>query len=267
MEKRIIGVNSNCYHGYSIERAIEGIAKAGFTGIELTCTRGWTEHVLPSDSFEWLHEVKNLLKMNNLKVIGFSGHSNLVDSSRLEDFRKNIQLASFFGSPYIVSSVGEAHIEDKVEVTDDIAIRNIKSLLPLLEELDMDLVLETHGEHGSASRIRPIVDAVASPRVRICYDTANAIFYGNVQKTEDAEANTSLIDYVHIKDKAGERTEWNFPALGKGYVDFPALLEVLDHQSLSIEIEFTEKGAKDAEEIDQAVLDSAVYLKSLGYSL
>ena len=30
MEKRIIGVNSNCYHGYSIEDALEGIAAAGF---------------------------------------------------------------------------------------------------------------------------------------------------------------------------------------------------------------------------------------------
>ena len=27
---RIIAVNSNCYHGFSIEEAIEGIAAAGF---------------------------------------------------------------------------------------------------------------------------------------------------------------------------------------------------------------------------------------------
>ena len=28
---RIIAVNSNCYHGFSIEEAIEGIAAAGFS--------------------------------------------------------------------------------------------------------------------------------------------------------------------------------------------------------------------------------------------
>ena len=28
MEKRIIAVNSNCYHGYSMEEAIEGIRRA-----------------------------------------------------------------------------------------------------------------------------------------------------------------------------------------------------------------------------------------------
>ena len=27
--KRTIGVNSNCYHGYSVEDALEGIAAAG----------------------------------------------------------------------------------------------------------------------------------------------------------------------------------------------------------------------------------------------
>ena len=43
---RIIAVNSNCYHGYSIEQAIDGITAAGFRYIELTATKGWTEHVL-----------------------------------------------------------------------------------------------------------------------------------------------------------------------------------------------------------------------------
>ena len=30
MTDRIIAVNSNCYHGFSIEEAIEGIAAANF---------------------------------------------------------------------------------------------------------------------------------------------------------------------------------------------------------------------------------------------
>lgn len=52
MEKRIIAVNSNCYHGYSIEEALEGIAAAGFHYVELTATKGWTEHVFPDQSNE-----------------------------------------------------------------------------------------------------------------------------------------------------------------------------------------------------------------------
>lgn len=58
---RIIAVNSNCYHGYSIEQAIDGIAAAGFRYIELTATKGWTEHVFPDQSFERLWQVKERL--------------------------------------------------------------------------------------------------------------------------------------------------------------------------------------------------------------
>ena len=39
MTDRIIAVNSNCYHGYSIEEAIAGIRAAGFHYIELTARR------------------------------------------------------------------------------------------------------------------------------------------------------------------------------------------------------------------------------------
>ena len=42
MKERIIAVNSNCYHGYSIEEAIAGIKAAGFRYIELTATKGWS---------------------------------------------------------------------------------------------------------------------------------------------------------------------------------------------------------------------------------
>lgn len=48
MMKRMIAVNSNCYHGFSIDEAIEGIAAAGFHYIELTATKGWDGACLPN---------------------------------------------------------------------------------------------------------------------------------------------------------------------------------------------------------------------------
>ena len=59
MMSRIIGVNSNCYHGYSIDEALEGIAAAGFHYVELTATKGWTEHVFPDQSFASLCHVQD----------------------------------------------------------------------------------------------------------------------------------------------------------------------------------------------------------------
>jgi sugar phosphate isomerase/epimerase len=65
--------------------------------------------------------------------------------------------------------------------------------------------------------------------------------------------------------------EWHFPALGKGKVDFPSILELLENSGndcpWSIEIEFTSDGPRDLHEVNQAVKDSYDYLKSLGLEI
>ena len=271
MKERKLIVNSNCYHGYSVEEAIAGTKKAGFKHIELTATKGWTEHIFPSFAFSRLLAISHLLERSNIDVPAISGHCNLMDSERLSDFRENISLGAFFGANIIVSSVGEAHLKDKEKTGDDLLVKNLESLIPLLDRYSMRLVLETHGEHGSAKRIKEITDRLPKEYFGICYDSANVIFYGDVKADEDLLSSIDSISYIHIKDKAGERTEWNFPALGEGYVNFPLLLSDLDEANntspLSLEIEFTAKGAKDLKEVDDAVKTSAEYLKGLGYKL
>ena len=269
--KRMIGVNSNCYHGYSIEEALEGIHKAGFRYVELTATKGWTEHVFPTQSFSYLVGLKK--KMQELSIIPFalSGHCNLMDQERMKDFAENIELARFFGCKYIVSSVGEAHLEDKETAGNDVLAENIKSVIPQLEEANMTLVLEIHGEHCNGIILKEIVDLIDSEHVRINYDTANAIFYGGVKPEEDMQNCKDEIAYMHLKEKRGEQQEWDFPALGKGTVNFPQIFENLAKNQnecpFSIEIEFTKDGPKDLEEVNQAVADSCQYLKEQGFEI
>lgn len=267
MLEHTILVNSNCYHGFSIEEAIEGIAAAGFHYIELTATKGWTEHVFADQTFARLVEVKHLLAEKHLIPLALSGHTNLMDMDRIGDFINNIEIAHFFGSRYIVSSIGEAHLKNKTEDSEAL-YRNIRQLLPLLETYDMMLVLEIHGEAGSGAAINEIVKTIDSDRVKINYDTANAIFYGGVDIIEDMKGCMENIAYMHIKDKAGEQKVWNFPALGDGDIDFGNVFEVLEDSHneapLSIEIEFTADGVSDVEQVHEAVRRSYAYLKQLG---
>ena len=130
MKKRIIAVNSNCYHGYPIEDAIAGIKAAGFKYIELTATKGWTEHVFPDQSFARLLEVQDLLEESGLIPFAMSGHTNLMDTNRIGDFVNNIRLAHFFGCEYIVSSIGEAHLEDQAVASNEVVAEHIKGLVP-----------------------------------------------------------------------------------------------------------------------------------------
>lgn len=269
MKKRIIAVNSNCYHGYPIEDAIAGIKAAGFQYIELTATKGWTEHVFPDQSFARLLEVQDLLEENGLIPFAMSGHTNLMDTNRIGDFVNNIRLAHFFGCEYIVSSVGEAHLEDQAVASNEVVAEHVKGLVPYLEKYDMKLVLEVHGDHGTGAVLKKICQLVDSDRVLINYDTANAIFYGDVDVPKDFAGCIDKIGYVHLKEKAGGRQDWDFPALGKGYVEFPELFQLMDDADnlspYSIEIEFTADGAKNLDEINRAVMDSAAYLRNQGF--
>ncbi len=266
--KHILAVNSNCYHGYTIEEAIDGISAAGFHYIELTATKGWTEHVFPTMSFAYLYSVKDRLKQAGLIPFSMSGHSNLMDQESISDFLANIRLAAFFGCDYIVSSIGEAHLKDQAVASNEQVAEHVCNLLSYLEEYGLTLVLETHGEHATGKIIKSIVDLVVSPRVLLNYDTANVIFYGDVDPVEDIPTCIDTIGYMHLKDKAGGNREWNFPALGQGRVDFPAIFDMLNKAGnscpLSIEIEFTQAGPRDLAEVNSAVQESYKYLMGLG---
>lgn len=269
--KRIVGINSNCYHGYSVEEAVKGAAAAGFHYMELTATKGWTEHVFPDQPFQRLLQVKELLREYDITPFAMSGHCNLMDTARMADFIENIKLAAFFGCDYIVSSIGEAHLANQAVASNETVARHIAAFLPYLEESDMKLVLEVHGEHGDGKILKEIVQLVGSPRVKINYDTANAIFYGGVDVAEDLKGCVDEVAYMHLKDKAGKQKEWNFPALGEGYVDFPAVFEILNQAGnpcpFSVEIEFTEKGPENLKEINDGVKKSAEYLKQAGFEI
>lgn len=270
--KRIVAVNSNCYHGYPIEQAIAGIAKAGFRYIELTATKGWTEHVFPDQPFERLLRVQDLLKDAGLTPFAMSGHCNLMDTARIRDFEDNIRLAAFFGCDYIVSSIGEAHLKDQAVASLDEVAAHVAALTPLLEDNGLTLVLETHGhEHGTGAVLADVVRRVGSERVKVNFDTANVIFYGHVDPADDLRGCVGDVGYMHLKDKAGARDEWNFPALGQGNVDFPTLFEALETAKndcpFSVEIEFTPAGAGSVEAVDEAVRASADYLRAQGFAL
>jgi L-ribulose-5-phosphate 3-epimerase len=266
--KRILAVNSNCYHGFSIEEAIDGISAAGFHYIELTATKGWTEHVFPSMSFSYLASVRERLKRAGLIPFSLSGHTNLMDTARIDAFIDNMRLAAFYHCDYIVSSIGEAHLKDNAVASNEEVARHIRALIPALDEYGLTLVLENHGEHATGQVIKTIVELVDSPRVRVNFDTANGIFYAGADPVADLQSCVDKTAYLHIKDKIGGPREWNFPALGSGSVDFAALLKILEqagnNSPLSIEIEFTQAGPRNLAEVNAAVRQSLHTLNELG---
>ena len=268
--KNILSLNLNSYHGFNTDEALEGAAAAGFRFIEPCAVKGWTENVMPDMEATALNRIIKKMTFLNLTPIGLSGHCNLLDEQRLDDFRKNIALAATLGCEYIISSPGEAHFGKDEKFTDDALAENIKRILPDLTKAGLILGLEIHGEYGTGESLRRVIEKVASDRVGVAYDTANAMFYGGKKCDEDILKCADIVKYVHLKDKIGGVKEWNFPAIGKGELNLTAFMEYLENCGYtgpySIEIEYTENftmNAKQPGDIDianQAAKDSFSYL-------
>jgi L-ribulose-5-phosphate 3-epimerase len=266
--KNRFAVSTNTYHGFSLDEALSGISKAGFKYVELTGVRGWTEHVDADAGGSAAMEVLAKCKKLGLTPISLSGHCNLMDNERLNDFIKNIELAKALGCEYIVTSTGEAHFGHNEGSPEDILIANIKTVLKKCEELGIILVLEVHGEHGTGESLAKIVRRVGSQNLGVNYDTANVVYYGKKLPEDDLPNCIQEVKHVHLKDKAGEYGDWNFPAVGAGFLHLDKILKMLEKADnlspISIEIEFTQKGPADLAEVDRAVKDSYDYLKGIG---
>jgi len=260
-------VNTNTYHGFSLEEALNGIAKTGFKYVELTAVAGWTEHVLSGMSAGEIDKVKTMVSEKGLSILGLSGHCNIMDDDGLKAFLENIRLARKLGCAYIITSTGEAHGGKDVE-DDEVLINNLKKIGKACEEAGIVCAVETHGGvYNTGERMNQLVQRVGSEYVGVNYDTANVIFYGKVKPEKEIANSFPGLKYVHLKDKDGKQDEWNFPAVGKGYVDFITIVKVLEANAydgpLSIEIEFTPEGPGPLENVNKAVADSYNYLKKI----
>ncbi len=272
--KNIVAVSTNTYHGFSVDEALEGIAGAGFRYVELTAVRDWTEHIMPDHDEAQLRRVEDKLKALGLTCIAVSGHCNLTDAERLNDFRANMALAHRFGAKWIISSTGEAHFGKDEKFTDDVLIANIRALVPDLEKYDLKLGIEVHGEYGTGEKLLAVVKGVGSDRVGINYDTANVVFYGGKVPNDEIKTCLSGVNYVHLKDKVGLDDKWNFPAVGSGDLDLTGFIGYMNDSGFfgpfSIEVEFTAdytmnpKKPGDLATANQAVKDSFDFLHAKG---
>ncbi|MGC8778507.1 MAG: sugar phosphate isomerase/epimerase family protein [Candidatus Caldatribacteriaceae bacterium] len=261
-----LAVSTNTYHGFSLAEALSGISKAGFRFVELACVKGWTNHFdLEGYSGEDLKDLKQMLHSLGLQVISLSAHSNLATQDGVVYLQKALRFASVIGAQVVNTGTVERE-EEK-----DICLHNLGILAQSAEAVGVRIGLEIHGDFlKSGQRARELMQEVRSPFVGINYDTGNAIFYGDTRPEEDITFCLPWIVHVHLKDKRGGYKVWDFPALGKGEVDFQKILAFLSEKKrtipLSVEIEFDGKFDHSREFVDEAVQESFAYLQQLQQS-
>lgn len=186
---------------------------------------------------EEVEGTREKMKALGLEILVVRGDTDLSKETSLEDLRVQFETCERLGVKYMFLSPKRHDapfevIYDRLRQAGDLAAKH-----------GVLLVLETHPDLGTNGEVHvATMKAINHPNVRVNFDTANITYYN--RDTSAVSELGKCIDYVatlEVKDHNGAFETWNFPALGEGIVDFPALFKVLrDHGytgPITIEVE------------------------------
>ena len=257
--------HTNTYHTYGFEEALRGIAAAGYRYVELSAVPGWTEHV---DLDTPPGEVRRLLDSHGLEAVSLSGHSDLTTREGLEHGLKAVRWAGEYGIPIVNTAVGGHQSADESEAA---FLGNAGRLADAAEAAGVVVALEIHGDIMASSDVTiPLLEKVGRDSIKVNYDTANVEFYSGDKAVDDLPKITRYLAHVHLKDTAGGKGNWNFPAIGSGTVDFTRVLEILREAGYegpySVELEFQGEPWPPLDEVTESMRRSYEHLSGLGLS-
>lgn len=263
-----LAASTNSYHTYSLEDALAGIAKAGFTSVELASVPGWTEHVRRDAEDEEIGYVKQRLRQHGLAAVSLSGHSDLVSQGGIAEFRKALALAKKLDVAYVTTSTGghDASSAGSLHEQRTLFMEHIRPLADEAKALGITICLETHGGLlATGVMSQALIEEIGKDNIGINYDPGNVVFYGGVKPEEDIAASAAAVVHMHVKDQVGGKGVWNFPTTGTGEVAFDAIFGELAKVGFdgvcSVEVEFQGDPMPPLAEIDAAMADSYAYVR------
>ncbi len=216
------------YTKFSLERGIEGIARAGYSYVGL----GWSHEREDTLGFDpdgpLVHRAKALCEQVGLTpvVIGrgpISGRDNVRQLvQRIDVCRalaaEAIQMAGASGyrrfpneplAPEVFQAAHEAYVADMKEA----AIH--------AQDQGVILALKPHtGNTATAEHLARLLPEIDRPAVRACYDPGNVHYYEGISPEDDFPHIASQTYKLIAKDHIGSMGENNFPIPGEGHVDF-----------------------------------------------
>jgi inosose dehydratase len=270
------------YRQERIERALEGIARAGFPAVEIGCVCGYCEHVKPEEMAKAdRNALGKLVQGFGLSIASIAGHIDLEfplvgkgPAAAAEGYRRlraRIDLAGALGVPIVNTGLGVAGPGESL----DLFYREFEGLLEYAANRGVKIGLESHAGLTETARVSlDFCRKLGHPSLGINHDAGNVRFYTGLDPVADLAAVADQIGpyliHVHIKDHRGGKDDWDFPPLGEGSIDLAVLAALYRRIGFagpfSLEIEFKGPDSTDpsAEIIDQGVAQSYCFMESLG---
>lgn len=257
---------------YRFERALEGIARAGFRYVGF----GWPHEgkdVPDEADDEAVPKLRRLFAEYKLEPVVLSGYRQFAPGQPLERARRCFQTAKELGIKEVLSAgtwtyrvfPDEPVPEAEAERLHREYVEHYKQVAAIAEEMDIIVTIKPHsGNTATAGHILQTLGQIGSPNVRASYDPGNVHHYEGISAKEDFRQIAGQTYSIVAKDHRGARASFDFPIPGTGDVDFPAIFGMMRSCGFdgTVLVERVD-GPGDAESIDGRLAETRSHLQLL----
>ena len=271
------------YAKFSLERGIEGVARAGYSYVGL----GWPHEGEDPLGFDFdgelVHRAKALCEQAGLTPLVI-GRGPIATAKRETQLVQRIDVAVALGAEAIqMSGVSgyrrfphEPHEPAVFQASHEAYVADLKVAGTHATDRGIVLALKPHtGNTATAKHLAQLLPEIDRASVKACYDPGNVHFYEGISPEDDFPHIVEQIYELVAKDHVGAQAENNFPIPGEGDVDFQRIFAIAFQAGFDgpvvVERVNGRGGEFSAEEVDARILKARKNLMGLlleaGFSL
>ncbi len=214
--------------------AIAETASIGYPAIELACCQ---PHFHTATDPAGADAVARQVAGEGLAVSALSLFNSFTDPATLEDEIASaeafIRLAPVFGTSVVKLTPGAPGSRDATAAHWDTLAQAIERLVPLAEDIGVQLAFETHMRQltDTLASSRRLLAMAPEPVVGLTVDFSNLAFAGEDMAEVLAALGSRMVN-THLKNgHVDVHGAWHFEALDQGWTDYPEVLQLLHNSA------------------------------------
>ena len=250
----LFSVNTLGCPDWDLSKIITFSKEIGISCLEIRGIQGkMTVTDIPEFSDEGYVDLKEKLKKNGIKIIGFGCSSSFHDPKRCGDaFYEAVNAINFcdkagigfvriFGNN-VPEAEKEAEIIERVAYYSDKLCKYAKEIARNCKA-PVNVLLEAHGDFNTAERLCAVCKKVKNDNFGIIWDVAHVDRAYRDQYMSFYNALKPYIKHVHFKDHRKYGDEFKLCSVGEGDISLIEILELLKKDNFSgcISIEHEKK--------------------------
>lgn len=272
-----IGCNTVAFRKFDLDFALDRIAQAGYTCVEVEANLSWCDHVRTDkdDPIKFHARVLNA-GLSEISCIG--SHRELIsEKTAEEDLRHSLEFAAGAGVPIVATGEGRLPEGMSQEKALKILKPRLERLAEAAEKCKVYLAMEPHGSLSlSPGGLSKILALAPSPWLVVNFDTANPLrgdYVGTTHegfewKLDEAARGDEVavlrpvatrVKHVHWKDIVGREAV----TLGKGEVRLREQIMILNDAGYDGVLSYETEGWEEPDESQRMIKESLAYTENL----